>query len=99
MREDEKSVQNYMLPLKGESLKFTNAVCDYGFKRIPQKSTALCISSQCQNDPMDVILIGEDSEPALPNQIPSVNSSVVTSSDTYNFFPIVVPINCCRVPN
>ena len=89
MREDEKSIQKFMLPLKGE--RGFNTVCDYGFKRIPQKSTALCISIQCQNDPTDVILIGEDSEPAIPNQIPSVNFSIVTSSDTYNFFQLLCP--------
>ena len=53
MREDEKSIQGIMLPLNGErELEVTKTVCDFGFKRtyIPQKSTALCISSQCQND-------------------------------------------------
>lgn len=30
-----------------------------------------------------MILIGEDSEPAIPNQISSVNSSFVTGTDSY----------------
>ena len=92
MREDEKSIQKFMLPLKGErEFEVTKTVCDYGFKRIPQKSTALFMSSPFQNDPTDVILIGEDSEPAIPNQIPSVNSSVVIGSDTYKFFQLLCP--------
>ena len=42
-----------------------------------------------------MILIGEDSEPAIPNQISSVNSSFVTGTDSYKFSQLFELVKKC----
>lgn len=96
MREDKKSIERFMLPLKGE--RATETVCVYGFKRTPQKRTALCISSQCQNDPKDVIL-NRWGLWASNSKSNSISQFFSFDWYWYKLFPIIVPLNCCRIPN